>query len=226
MEKYRHEYKHYINTADYYTLRPALSAAMQGDPHAGANGEYGIRSLYFDDYNDAALSDKIAGINRREKYRIRFYDGDTGFIKLEKKIKQCNLCLKYDGELTMKECAKIFRGDISWLKESGSPLMNDFYVAMRSGLLKPKTIVEYTREPYIFTGGNVRVTFDKSVKTGLFSTDFFNPALPLVETLGGGVMIMEVKFDEFLPDFVRGLIQTNERRSSALSKYALCRMYG
>lgn len=219
---FRHEFKHCINTADYLTIRSRIRHVAVCD----RGGEYKIRSIYFDNYNDKSLMEKVSGLNNRSKFRIRFYNDDSSFIKLEKKSKVNGLCLKQVSIITREECEDILSGNIEFLKESDSVVSKDLYLKMKNELLRPKTIVDYVREAYIFKAGNVRVTFDKSIKSGLFSTDVFNPDLTTVETLNHRYMVLEVKYDEFLPSIINDLIQTGNRMASSISKYALCRMYG
>lgn len=199
---------------------------MKLDKHAGENGQYLIRSIYFDDLEDTALFEKISGVDHRKKYRIRFYNGDTSFILLEKKIKDKGLTAKLKTRITKEECLRIIKGDIDWLNSSNRKLLNELYIRMKSGLYRPKTIVDYVREAYVYFPGNVRVTFDKSIRSGLFSTDIFNKNLSTVETLKPNLLILEVKYDEFIPDIITDIIQTGERRVRSVSKYALCRTFG
>ncbi len=224
--KYRHEMKHYINLSDYIVLRSRLRAIMNKDYHADETGKYKIRSLYFDDLHDSALLEKLYGINHREKFRIRYYNDDPSFIRLEKKIKDNGLTSKLSVPLSKEEAIAITNGNINWLKESKLPLLQELYTKMQSGGLKPKTIVDYFREAYTYPAGNVRITFDSSIKTGLFSTDLFDYTLPTVNALNNQSIILEVKFDEFLPEVISDIIQTNERRATSVSKYALSRLYG
>lgn len=223
--KLRHELKHYINYSDYLILKSRLKHVAKLDKNAKENGEYKIRSLYFDNYNDKALIEKIAGVNNRSKFRIRFYHDDSAFIRLEKKSKLNGLCHKTSAIISKEECKQLLNGDIDFLKESNNMLFHELYAKMKSELLRPKTIVDYIREAYIFDAGNVRITFDKSIKTGIVSTNMFDSNLPTIETLDSHYMILEVKFDEFLPEIISDVIQTNERRANSVSKYALCRMY-
>lgn len=224
--KYRHEYKFLINLGDYYIIQSRLKHIMKLDKHAGENGQYLIRSIYFDDLEDTALFEKISGVDHRKKYRIRFYNGDTSFIRLEKKIKDKGLTAKLKTRITKEECLRIIKGDIDWLNSSNRKLLNELYIRMKSGLYRPKTIVDYVREAYVYFPGNVRVTFDKSIRSGLFSTDIFNKNLSTVETLKPNLLILEVKYDEFIPDIITDIIQTGERRVRSVSKYALCRTFG
>ena len=222
--KYRHEWKHEINYLDRLVLLSRLSAVMQRDPHA-VDGVYRIRSLYFDNLNDKALREKIDGVNEREKFRIRFYNGDTSFIVLEKKSKKGGLCAKLSCRLTAEEAQRIVDGDIGWLASADRPLCVEFYSKMNSQGLRPRTIVDYTREPFVFGPGNVRVTIDREIRTGAFRTDFLNPNT-LTLPAGESPILLEVKWDAYLPDIIRDAVTITGRRVSAFSKYQQCRIYG
>lgn len=222
--KYRHEWKHEINYADLLTLRMRLSAVMQTDSHA-INNKYEIRSLYFDTPSDKALREKIDGVNFREKFRIRFYNGDTSFISLEKKSKINGLCAKVSCPLTKDEAQKIVDGNILWMRDCDLPLCRELYSKMITEQLAPKTIVDYTREPFIFPAGNVRVTIDYNIRTGDFRTDFLSTDT-LTLPAGNSPYILEVKWDEYLPDIIKDAVSIPSRHASAFSKYAQCRIYG
>ena len=224
--KYRHELKHYINLGECAILRSKLSSVMKMDPNAGPDKNYLIRSLYFDTPDDKALMEKISGVDNREKFRIRLYNCDDSYIRLEKKIKVNSMTAKFSVPLTKEQCKDILCGDIGWLKASDNSLLRELYEKMQHEQLRPKTIVDYMREAYIFSAGNVRVTIDKSIKTALNSIDVFNKSLSTVETLDGRMVILEVKYDAFLPEIINDLIQLGDRNKVSVSKYALCRMYG
>jgi len=222
--KYRHEWKHEINYADYLTLKMRLSAIMQKDSHS-INDSYIIRSLYFDTPTDKALREKIDGINKREKFRIRYYNDDTSFISLEKKSKINGLCSKVSCQISSEEAQKIVDRDIEWLIGSDRPLCRELYTKMTLEGLRPRTIVDYTRDPYVYAPGNVRVTIDYNIRTGDFRTDFLNPDT-LTLPAGDSHMILEVKWDEYLPDIIKDAVSIPSRHASAFSKYEQCRIYG
>lgn len=222
--KYRHEWKHEINFADVLTLQTRLSAIMQKDSHA-VDGKYEIRSIYFDTPSDKALREKIDGVNYREKFRIRFYNGDTSFISLEKKSKINGLCAKESCDITKEEAQKIVNGNLSWMLNSNRALCRELYTKMQTQRLRPKTIVDYTRIPFVFIPGNVRVTIDYNIRTGDFRTDFINSET-LTMPAGEAPIILEVKWDEYLPDIIKDAVSIPGRHSSAFSKYAQCRIYG
>ncbi|MHC1749670.1 MAG: polyphosphate polymerase domain-containing protein [Cellulosilyticaceae bacterium] len=222
----RHELKHYINLSDYFIITSRLKYIAKRDSFADENGLYKIRSIYFDDYNDKVLGEKIMGINNRDKFRIRFYNDNHNYIKLEKKSKINGMSKKLSTTITKEACEKILLGQIKFLGESTEPLFQELYLKMQSERQKPKTVVDYIREAYTYDSGNVRITFDKSVRTGLNGTRIFDAKMPTVETLDERYIILEVKYDAFLPEVIGDLIQVGERSRTSISKYALCRMYG
>ncbi|AGL00518.1 polyphosphate polymerase domain-containing protein [Desulfoscipio gibsoniae] len=224
--KFRHEKKHYINISDYYSIKNRLKYIASTDKFAGNDGTYKIRSLYFDTPGNKALVEKLESFNNREKFRIRLYNNDPSYIKLEKKSKTNGLCLKRSAPLTREQCEQLISGDIAWLVDSKHELLVELYAKMKHQLLKPKTVVDYKREAYIYEPGNIRITIDSDIRSGLFSKDLLNPTLPTIGIIYGGYIVLEVKFDEFLPQIIQDIIQTNQRRSTAISKYAACRMYG
>ncbi len=223
--KFRHEYKHEISYGDCIILRQRLRAVARLDPHVGENGKYYIRSVYFDNINDKALREKIDGVNEREKFRIRFYNGDLEKISLEKKCKINSLCLKISAPLNKEQCEAILNGDIEWMRESKEGLIVELYSKMKYQLMCPKTIVDYTREPYVYNAGNVRITIDSNIRSGLYNNNFLNLNVPTVEAADGGT-ILEIKYDEYLPDVIRDVVQLQSRSQSAFSKYAVCRRFG
>lgn len=221
---FRHEWKHVLNYADLLTLRHRLGAVMERDPHT-IDGKYHIHSLYFDNPDDKALREKIDGVNIREKFRIRLYNWDTSLIKLEKKSKRNGLGTKYSANLTEEEAQKIVDGDLDWMMASDKPLVQELYCKMHYQRLEPKTIVDYTREPFIFKPGNVRVTLDYDIRTGQERTDFLDPEVVTIPA-GDAPMLVEVKWDEFLPTIIRDAVTLPDRRVGSFSKYAQCRVYG
>ncbi len=222
--KFRHECKHEIGTADMLALRQRLSAVASADSHS-ENGRYEIRSLYFDNLYDKALLEKLNGINKREKFRIRLYNGNSDFIRLEKKSKINGLCSKESEPLTKEEAQRLVNGDYDFLAESGKALFAELYSKMKGEGIAPRTIVDYTREAFVFPAGNVRVTLDYNIRTGLDSTDFLNPECVMVPVPDNPI-ILEVKWDEFLPSVILDIVQLDTTRTTAFSKYAACRYYG
>ncbi len=216
--KFRHEYKHRVNLSDIVQLRTRLGAVMQRDDFAGADGTYIVKSLYFDNYMDKALSEKIDSIGKREKFRIRYYNTDTSFIRLEKKSKINGLCNKQSARLTAAECQQIINGDLDFLLDSDHNLKREFYAKMKYQLLRPKCIVAYTRESFVYAPGNVRVTIDTNLGGSYDVQNFLNPELKFVQ--GYHSSVVEVKWDEYFPQMIRDMVQMKNRNSAAFSKYA------
>ena len=224
---YRHELKFEIPYADYVAMRTRLSLIMKSDPHVNSDGRYRIRSIYFDNSDDKALREKIDGIAKREKFRIRYYNDDFSFITLEKKMKINDLCLKYDAVITEEECRKILKGDTSWMLDSDNELIKEFYAKMKYQRLKPRVLVSYVREPYIYQAGNVRVTFDSKIRTTLYDQEFLKENVSDLNAADTPeYMLLEVKYDKYLPDIIRDVVQMNGARQQAFSKYGACRRYG
>jgi len=221
---FRHEWKHEINYADMLVLHGRLRAVMQPDKHA-VDGTYHIRSLYFDTPEDTALREKLDGVNRREKFRIRYYNLSPSLIHLEKKSKLGGLGNKQMAQLSAEEAQRIVNGEIDWMRTCDRPLVQELYAKMKQTLLQPKAIVDYVREPFVYPPGNVRITLDYDIRTGLGCTDFLNPNCTTIPA-GDAPIILEVKWDEFLPDIIRDIVQLEGRHTAAFSKYAACRIYG
>ena len=223
--QYRHELKYNINYSDYLILKLRLKSILKIDKNADENGEYVIRSLYFDNIYDKAFREKVDGVNNCEKYRIRIYNNDYSWIRLEKKTKRNNFSNKQFTNLTYEQTKQIIDGDPGWMSKSENQLILELYSKIKSQILKPKTVVEYTREAFIYLPGNVRVTLDRNIKTGFLKTDLLDSEIPLVNA-GLNNIILEVKYDNFIPDIIKKIINTSGRRSEAISKYGASRIYG
>ncbi len=219
--KFRNECKQKINISDMLTLRLRLSKILKRDEHAQENGYYTVKSLYFDNLYDKALREKCDGLWYREKFRIRYYNSDLSFIRLEKKSKFGGKCFKESEIIRDTEVSSILCGDIEFLKESKKSLFCELYAKMRFQLLRPKCIVKYTRESFVHPLGNVRITLDSEIAGSNNTDEFLNPALPFVSLYK--TSILEVKWDEFLPQVVRDAVQLNSRKTTSFSKYAAAR---
>lgn len=223
--KARHELKYFLNQCDYLALRGNIGAVLRPDPNADALGDYAIRSLYFDDAYNSAYRDKIAGNQDRDKYRIRIYNLSGQKIILERKRKLGSLIAKSSAPITRRLCDQLIAGDPTGLEKSNHPLLTDMYRMMRTRLLRPVVIVDYMREAYIHPAQRVRVTFDKRLRTGLMSKALFDPGLPTVQALDDEQVILEVKFDHYLPVYIDRMLTGCETPRTAISKYVICRRF-
>ena len=221
----RHELKYFINPAELEVLRVRLRPALAMDSHCRGGKPYVIRSLYFDDIDESAWFDKQSGVMHRDKYRIRIYRYSDKEIFLERKRKLGDLIQKSSVQITRRLCDQIIAGNPAGLQKAQNPLLQDLFVQMRTRLLRPRVIVDYAREAYLHPAEDVRVTFDLNLRSGLHSTDLFNPALPTVCPHDRNVEILEVKFNNYLPGYVAALLSGIQAERSAVSKYILCRRF-
>ncbi len=220
---FRHEYKHLISMGDYYAIRQRLQAICHQDAYCKEQGYYMIRSLYFDNMRDKALNEKLDGVNMREKFRLRYYNDDLSVIKLEKKSKLNGLCSKQSCTVTVEEVDMLLHARHRALQGSHNKLLTELYSKILTQGLYPKVIVDYKREAYVYSAGNVRITFDSHISSGVHVGDFLNATSKSVE-VDRGQMVLEVKYDAYLPDMIRMAIQTGGNSATAYSKYAVCRL--
>jgi len=221
----RHELKYFTTAAELHVLRSILTPVMQLDPNGNENNEYHIRSLYFDTINDDALTEKISGVGNRKKYRMRIYNFSDKVIKLECKSKYGDLISKQSVTIPRDLAEQLIAGDPEGLQRMRHPLFHDVYREMKTRLLRPAVIVDYVREAYIHPAQDVRITFDKQLRTGFYSQDIFNPAIPTYPVFDDSVEILEVKFNEFLPTYIQSILSGVTAQRSAISKYTWCRRY-
>ena len=224
----RHELKYYITESEYYLLSRAIDKVLFRDPNGDPErNEYHIRSLYFDSYNNQALLDKVNGVRNRDKYRLRIYNFSDELIRMECKTKISSLISKRSIAVPKALAEQLIAGDPTGLERTRSGLLQDMFREMTLKLLHPVVIVDYIREAYLYPAEEVRVTFDKHLRTGVNSTELFNPYVPTVPPIGDERMILEIKYNHSLPPFIRDLLCTYVRRaqSSAISKYCICRRF-
>ncbi len=221
----RHELKFLISPSELMVLRGLLRPVLSPDPNGDINNEYYIRSLYFDTINNDALNEKIAGVGNRKKYRIRIYNFSDRIIKLECKSKYGDLISKQSVSIPRDLADQLIAGDPEGLQRMRHPLLHDVFREIRTHLLRPAVIVDYIREAYISDAEEVRITFDKQIRTGLGSHDMFDPSIPTYPIFDDPVEVLEVKFDEFLPSYLQSILSCVTAQRSAVSKYVLCRRY-
>ena len=221
--KYRHELKYLVDERDLLLLNNKLTGIMTTDSHY-KDGSYEIRSAYFDDYKDSALKQNLMGISPRFKYRIRIYNGDNSFINLEKKIKSHDMTRKESCILSYEECQKLLTGDYS-VSPKDCNFLKQFKVYAAMNISKPKVIVIYERKAFICPNGNVRITFDRNISSTADIDQFFDPDISKRPIMESGKHILEVKYDEFLPKYIKNSLNTGKMDRTTFSKYYLCRKY-
>jgi hypothetical protein len=196
---------------------------MPVDSHAKASGDYNIRSLYFDDYNNRCFYENEN--NSHAKFRIRIYNQSSEKISLELKQKYRDKVLKTACPLTMNQATQLMNGRYPADISEQPQLLQRLSFEMMSHLMKPVIIVEYERIPYIYKNGNVRVTFDTVISSSNTISRFFEKIIPKRPVLPAGMHLLEVKFDEYLPDLIYRGLQLENLQQTAFSKYYLSRKY-
>lgn len=220
---FRHELKYIINYHEYRYLIKRFTGVLEQDKHSAAGqGGYHVRSLYFDDIYNSALNEKRAGIANRKKYRVRIYNKSDTVIHFEKKLKHDQYISKIKENLTKDEYYKLLNHDYQFLLNSDSQLYRELYLEFKNNLLKPVVIVDYDREVYTVEAGNVRITFDKNLQAGFNTFDIFAKRIATKTIFEIPVMILEIKYESFLPVYVQNLLQICSHSNTSASKYVMC----
>ncbi|WP_026652344.1 polyphosphate polymerase domain-containing protein [Butyrivibrio proteoclasticus] len=224
--KFRHELKYLCSDAELKALRVRLQHVLTPDPHADDSGKYYIRSMYFDDYDNSCYNENEDGVDVREKWRVRTYGCSDQTIKLECKRKEQGMIQKKACKLTREQFGQLCDPHSRILPRADYPeLLNRFILLKRTKLFHPSTIVSYERTPFICDNGNVRVTFDRNITSSTQFDDFFVKELKQRPIMERGRQLLEVKYDEYIPDYIFHAIQSGSMQQTTFSKYFLCRQY-
>lgn len=221
-ERYRYELKYLLNSSQAIILKKKLSLIMEHDANT-IDGYYFIRSLYFDDVNNTAYYEKIDGLEEREKYRIRFYNFDHSYIMLELKGKKNNLTYKRQDRITEEEYNEIINQNYGKINIDNRKVLEDFINKAKRKNLIPSIIVDYNRQPFIYPVEDVRITFDEDISSGRFNYDLFSENLLPFRAIEANEIILEVKYNNFLPSTIKKVLDTVPKTRIAMSKFALCK---
>jgi hypothetical protein len=222
---YRNELKFFINAHQKNVMTNKLSKICRRDSFSDADGGYLVSSLYFDDYNQSAIFDKLNGVCDRKKFRVRVYNHQTNVIKLERKIKREHVTEKKHIQISKEEYNTLVRGDVSFLRHKEDIVAKDFYLYYQTKNLRPRVVVEYRREAFIYQYGDVRITFDYYLKAGVFQKELFSSGY-MISALPPEQIILEVKYTGYFPDVIRNLIQLDNLQWQSSSKYVKCCVAG
>ena len=224
-EKYRHELKYPVTSAQIAVLRSRISGLLSRDAHAGESGVYTISSLYFDDIYNRCFYENENGTDPREKFRIRIYNHSPERITLELKRKECGKTLKKSVLLSREQAEMLISGQTLPVTENQPPLLRKLTEDMKRYRLRPVVIAEYERYPFVYKNGNVRITFDTNISSSNAISQFLQETYPKRPVMPTGLQLLEVKYDEYLPDPVYRALQLENLQQTAFSKYYLCRKY-
>ena len=222
---FRHELKYVVSNAQVELLKTRLKGLLNADPHAGAAGGYRVRSLYFDDFQNRCYYENENGTDPREKFRIRIYNNSPSRILLECKRKERGMTHKDSCLLTEEQARRLMDGKPLPNIGTQPPLLQKLTLQMLTRRLKPVVMVEYDRIPFVCENGNVRITLDLNICASAAVSRFFDPLVSRRSILPTGQQLLEVKYDQLLPDPVYRQLQLSELQQTAFSKYYLCRKY-
>lgn len=222
MSDYRHELKYLVSQTEMLLLQSRISTIMCQDSHVSESGSYRIRSLYFDDFNNRCYYENENGTDPREKFRIRLYQNSTERIVLECKRKERGKTRKISSLLSIEQTEALMHGLLPGTDASPS-LLQKMILQMQLQLLHPVVIVEYERIPYVYRNGNVRVTFDVNLSASSDTGEFLSEKITRRPVMPKNLYLMEVKYDEYLPDFIYNALNLKVLQQTAFSKYYICR---
>lgn len=223
--KYRNEWKYYLDEACFDLIDNKLNKTLSLDVHTNSSSnKYLIHSLYFDDYTNSCMFDNDAGLGKRYKWRIRYYDSDLSYIVLEKKEKNNSLCKKRSTKLSLSQYKNIIDNNInSVLWNTNDELIKEFCIEILTKLFRPKVIIDYERTAYVEPITNVRITFDKNISASLDIDNFITGDYIKYPLLSCNKHILEIKFDDILPSYINRAVHIKVLQQTTFSKYYLSR---
>lgn len=224
MKRYRNEWKYICAEEQLRMLEERLNGILELDENSGEQQIYQVNSLYFDDYDDSCFMDNDIGVNKRYKYRIRYYNDDSGQLKLERKDKCNGFCSKVSCPLPVPLYQQMIEGnamDVFW--QSEEPLIREFCIQMTERRFEPKVIVAYERTAYVSLAGNVRITLDRNIRGASEVETFLRGDGMFINVQKDKLHLLEVKFDDVLPDYIKQLVYRDEMLRTTFSKYYLTR---
>ncbi|MCR5277817.1 MAG: polyphosphate polymerase domain-containing protein [Lachnospiraceae bacterium] len=223
-KRFRHECKYILNPVDAALMREAVSSICEPDTHAGCEGSYRVRSLYFDTLDDQYLSENLAGVNLRHKYRIRVYNCDSDRITLERKETEIGLKHKDSCLISLDQCNELMKGNFFVPFEDKQVVLQEMCAEHMLKFLRPAVIVDYLRIPYVYPSGNVRITFDHNVSSSARTEDFLNKDAMISPVLFDNSVVLEIKYDDLIPHGIRNIICRHSlNEQTAFSKYVYAR---
>lgn len=222
-ENYRREIKYIISVTDFYRLRSYLECYLQPDEYSGDTG-YTVRSLYFDSHNDRDLFDVLDGLMEKRKIRLRIYSVDSSSAKLEYKCKSGDKGRKMALTISREEGLWMADGDYSFLLAKRNPLASKLYSLLKTGVYRPKIIIDYNRLAYVYTTNDIRITFDSNIKASLITSAFFDQNIAWQPIMQSGLGVLEIKYNDFLFGHLKKAIELIDSLSTSSSKYANSRI--
>lgn len=223
LKVYRHEEKYFIGQAEYIYLRNIFNTTLRVDTHGKYQGDYWIRSLYFDTAQNKDYYDKIVGVKDRRKIRLRIYCTDSETVKLEIKNRYNQYMLKETVTISKEDALSLIGGDSDVLLKYNSQIAEKVYFLVHADYYKPSIIVDYEREAYTCPINQIRLTFDKNIRTSNACNNMFDKEISTINIFDEEKIVLEVKYDKMLPKWIRSILSTGIGERSSISKYCLAR---
>ena len=221
--EYRYELKFVISESTAELLKRQLRNVMYLDSHSiSEEYSYDIRSIYFDDIYASALREKVNGEEYRAKYRIRMYNYDPSYLSLECKHKDENMTYKESCRVSREVAEALIKKQYMRISSRNS-FMNRFLSDAISRNLVPSVIVDYRRLAFTYPVSEVRITFDEELRSGRYSSEFFDKDISTIAMYPDGVCVMEVKCNEYIPQHILAILNSVPKLRQAVSKFAICR---
>ena len=223
IQVYRHELKYFVSFLDHKVLSEIFSQTLQTDPHSNRDREYWIRSLYFDTPGNNDYYEKMIGVDERKKVRLRIYNENQSKVKAEIKYKFNQYMLKETGIITREDALKLIDGHREILLNYNNASLNQVYYIISRDLYRPAVLVDYEREAYICNTQDIRITFDKNIRGSSVDFGLFEKNINMSPVFDEKTMVMEIKYNRFLPDWLREVLTQCNAERYAISKYCLSR---
>ncbi len=222
----RSELKFYLSRTEYECVKRVVAAMMTRDKNQKSEDGYFIRSLYFDDLSNRAITEKLAGVDRRDKYRLRIYEFDQDWVKLERKSKFDDYVSKDTGLISRRDAQALVDGDRSVLLDYDNPALTSIYADMARAHFRPVCVVDYIRDAYLLDFNNVRLTFDKHLRRNQQNFDLFDGDMVTQPIMRDEIVVLEIKYNHFLPEWIKTMLNLEVFQRSAISKYVMSRLPG
>lgn len=223
--RFRHEYKYLCDSTQNSVLKMRAQGLLQSDKHASNIGYYHVRSLYFDTLDSQCYWENESGNDKREKYRIRIYNADSKKIILEKKSKERQMTSKISALISEEICRRLIKDVSVQISEDMDAIQKELLLEMQLKGMHPAVIVEYQRFPYVEKNGNVRITFDENISSSNDINRFLEKEIVLRPILEAGKSVLEIKWDAFLPSYLKEHLSLETLQWTSFSKYYLCKKY-
>jgi len=221
----RYELKYYISNIEYHALVNRLIHVLKPDEYSTPRKGYFIRSLYFDSHDDECLFAKQSGDLFRQKYRMRIYDLSADKIKFEIKNKRNNQIFKETASISRESGYRIIDGEYGELLKYENPILNKIYKKFTEKQYKPRVIIDYDRDAFIYDFFNTRITIDKNLHSNNTDFDLFSANLHTIPVVLEGKQILEIKYENVLPEYIQRVVQLDAAERLAISKYTLGRRF-